>query len=66
LTKFDSRRSGTQRARELSRTAEEKIEVGQLQSTWQKRINEAIAERDTEFREVVALATVALKPQTWL
>ena len=49
------------RARELSRTAEEKIEVGQLQATWQKRANAELALREKSFREGVAAASDALK-----
>jgi len=48
-------------ARELSRTADEKIEVGQIQSTWQRRVNEAIAVREKSFREAIASASDALK-----
>ena len=48
-------------ARELSKTAEEKIEVGQLQSVWQKRMAEIATERDRVFREAVASATAAMK-----
>jgi hypothetical protein len=48
-------------ARELSRTADEKIEVGQLQSTWQKRANEELATREQTFRERVASTATALQ-----
>lgn len=48
-------------ARELSKTAEEKIEVGHLQAGWQKRVNEIATERDRVFREAAASATAALK-----
>lgn len=48
-------------ARELSKTAEEKIEVGQLQATWQKQANAARAVREKGFREGVAAATEALQ-----
>ena len=40
-----------ERARELSKTSEEKIELGQLQATWQKRANAELAERDVQARE---------------
>ena len=48
-------------ARELARTADEKIEVGKLQSTWQKRVNEEIKEREQQFRSELATATDALR-----
>lgn len=48
-------------ARELSKTAEEKIEVGQLQGSWQKKASEIATERDRIFREAVAKVTTAMK-----
>ncbi|WP_373649721.1 hypothetical protein [Schlesneria sp. DSM 10557] len=47
-------------ARELSRTAEEKAEVGQLFSAWQKQAQAALAEKEKVFRAGIASATEAL------
>ena len=48
-------------ARELAKTTDEKIELGQLQSTWQKRVHEATAERERVFREAITSASNELK-----
>jgi len=49
------------RARELSRTTDEKIELGKLESTWQQRTSELIASRERQFRELLADATQSLR-----
>ena len=49
------------RARELSRTAEEKIEVGQLQGKWQKRASAELAAREKDVRERIAATTGTLQ-----
>lgn len=48
-------------ARQFSKTAEEKIEVGQLQAQWQKRTDEVTAVREKEFRQAIATLTAELK-----
>ncbi len=48
-------------ARQLSKTAEEKIELGKLQATWQKRVSEALALREKQCREGIASASSALQ-----
>ncbi|WP_010585441.1 hypothetical protein [Schlesneria paludicola] len=50
-----------QRARELSKTADEKIELGQLQATWQKRAATELAEREVLARQAITAVTGALK-----
>lgn len=48
-------------ARQLARTTDEKIAVGKLQSTWQRRVSDEIAAREQHCREAIASATEALK-----
>lgn len=50
-----------QRARELSKTAEEKLEISQLQSAWQKRATAELAEREVQARQAITAVTAALK-----
>ena len=49
------------RARELARTADEKIEVGKLQRTWQQRVSKETAAREQQFRDLLASASQALQ-----
>lgn len=49
------------KARELAKTTEEKIELGQVEAAWQKRSSEAMAERERIFREQIDAAKVGLK-----
>lgn len=48
-------------ARELSKTAEEKIQVGQLQGKWQKRASAELAAREQDFRKKIGSTTEALQ-----
>lgn len=48
-------------ARELARTEEEKLEVGRWELSWRKRANEAMAEREAEFRRRLTTATAAIQ-----
>lgn len=48
------------RARGLVRTAEEKVTIGKLESSWRQRVAANVAKREQEFRDGVALITASL------
>lgn len=50
-----------QKARELARTEEEKIELGKWERTWKKRLAEEVAQRETAFRQLLAAVSEAVQ-----
>jgi hypothetical protein len=60
-TELSAIEAAIKRARELSKTADEKIEVGQLQGSWEKRANAELAAREKDVRERIAVTTEALQ-----